>query len=269
MTDMKHGSLSCDPSRFVNRELSWLSFNRRVLEEAWNESHPLLERLRFLAISASNLDEFFMVRVSGVIEQVEGGLTTPGMDGLTPAELLAKITESTEKFNRDQEETWRALREKLEGAGVKTVDRWNWTDADLNRLDVHFTYHIFPALTPIAIDPSHPFPFIPNLELSLAFEVIRQADSKAFTGLVRLPANIARFVRLDDGEDGSARFSRVEDLVTLFADQLFPECQFGAIGLFRVVRDLDIEFAEEAEDLVREFEAALKERRRGRVIRLR
>ena len=148
------------------------------------------------------------------------------------------------------------------------VDRPGWTDADLNQLDVYFTFHIFSAVTPIAIDPSHPFPFIPNLELSLAFEVVRQADAKAFTGLVRLPAKIARFVRLDDSADGAVRFARVEDVVTLFADRLFPECEFRAIGLFRVVRDLDIEFAEDAEDLVRVFEAALKERRRGCVIRL-
>jgi polyphosphate kinase len=262
------GALSNDPGRFVNRELSWLAFNRRVLEEASNESHPLLERLRFLAISASNLDEFFMVRVSGVIEQIEGGTTAPSMDGLTPSEVLAKISESTEKFTQDQEETWRVLREKLEGVGITIVDRSDWTGADLNQLDVYFTYHIFSAVTPIAIDPSHPFPFIPNLELSLALEVVRQADARAFTGLVRLPAKIARFVPLDDSAEGGLRFARVEDVVTLFADRLFPECEFGAIGLFRVVRDLDIEFADDAEDLVREFEAALKKRRRGCVIRL-
>jgi polyphosphate kinase len=265
---LAESGVSRDPSRFVNRELSWLAFNRRVLEEASNESHPILERLRFLAISASNLDEFFMVRVSGVIEQIEAGLAEVSMDGLTPTELLAKIAESTERLTGDQEETWRVLREKLEGVGVTLIDRAAWTEADLARLDLYFAAHIFPTVTPIAIDPTHPFPFIPNLELSLALDIVRQSDEKAFTGLVRLPGKLARFVRLDDSAGGAIRFARVEDVVTLFADRLFPECEFGAIGLFRVVRDLDIEFAEEAEDLVATFEAALKERRRGCVIRL-
>jgi polyphosphate kinase len=266
--ELPEGEHSRSPSRFVNRELSWLAFNRRVLEEASNESHPLLERLRFLAISASNLDEFFMVRLSGIIEQIEAGLTETTMDGLMPSELLAKIGESTEKLTRDQEETWRALREKLEGVGVFLVDRPGWTEADLGHLDDYFTCHIFPTITPIAIDPSHPFPFIPNLELSLALEVVRQSDARAFTGLVRLPGKLARFIQLTNTANGAMRFARLEDVVRLFADRLFPGCKFGPIGLFRIVRDFDIEFADEAEDLVRVFEAALKERRRGCVIRL-
>jgi len=258
---------SNDPGRFVNRELSWLAFNRRVLEEASNESHPLLERLRFLAISASNLDEFFMVRVSGVIEQIERG-QTPGMDGLTPSELLARIFESTDKMSRDQEATWRLLREQLEGVGVSLLERADWTSADLDRLDAHFNRHIFPAVTPIAIDPSHPFPFIPNLELSLAAQLVRENDGRDLTGLVRIPGKLTRFVRLDDGPNDALRFARIEDVIAQFLDRLFPGCVTAALGLFRVVRDLDIEFAEEAEDLIREFEAAIKERRRGCVIRL-
>ncbi|MGD9658833.1 MAG: RNA degradosome polyphosphate kinase, partial [Methylocystis sp.] len=259
---------SNDPGRFFNRELSWLAFNRRVLEEAANESHPLIERLRFLTISASNLDEFFMVRVSGVIEQIERGQTAPGMDGLTPSELLARIIESTDKMNRDQEATWRILRKQLEGVGVRLVERADWTSADLDRLNAHFDRHIFPAVTPIAVDPSHPFPFIPNLELSVAAQLVRQDDERDLTGLVRIPGKLTRFVRLDDGPNDALRFARIEDIIAQFLGQLFPGCETGAIGLFRVVRDLDIEFAEEAEDLIREFEAALKERRRGCVIRL-
>ncbi len=265
--DATTSTASNDPGRFVNRELSWLAFNRRVLEEASNESHPLLERLRFLAISASNLDEFFMVRVSGVVEQIDLG-QTPGMDGMTPSELLARISESTEKMNRDQEATWRLLREQLEGVGVRLLERADWTSADIDRLDAYFNCHIFPAVTPIAIDPSHPFPFIPNLELSLAAQMVRQDDGRDLMGLVRIPAKLTRFVRLDDGPQSALRFARIEDVIAQFLDRLFPGCEIGALGLFRVVRDLDIEFAEEAEDLVSEFEAALKERRRGCVIRL-
>ena len=261
-------ALSRDPSRFVNRELSWLAFNRRVLEEASNEAHPLLERLRFLSISASNLDEFFMVRVSGVIEQIQAGETKPSMDGLTPTQLLAEISASTEKLVQDQEETWGVLRVRLEEAGVAIVDRLAWNSVDLARLDAHFNQHIFPTVTPIAIDPTHPFPFIPNLELALALEIVRREGGRSFNGIVRLPGKLSRFVRLDDGPSGSVRFARVEDIVKQFADRLFPECEFGGIGLFRIVRDLDIEFAEEAEDLVRQFEAALKERQRGNVIRI-
>jgi polyphosphate kinase len=259
---------SNDPKRFVNRELSWLAFNRRVLEEASNERHPLLERLRFLAISASNLDEFFMVRFSGVVERIERGQTAPGIDGLKPSELLAELVESTAKMNRDQEATWRVLREKLETVGVTLVERPAWTGADLARLESHFTNHIFPAATPIAIDPSHPFPFIPNLELSLAAQLIRRDDGQALTGLIRIPGKLARFVLLEEGPGSRLRFARVEDVIMQFLDQLFPGCEVGAVGPFRVVRDLDIEFADETEDFVRVFEAALKERRRGSVVRL-
>ncbi|PPD05753.1 MAG: RNA degradosome polyphosphate kinase, partial [Methylocystis sp.] len=176
--------------------------------------------------------------------------------------------ESTEKMNRDQEATWRLLREQLEGVGVRLLERADWTSADLDRLDAYFSSHVFPAVTPIAIDPSHPFPFIPNLELSLAAQLVRQDDGRDLMGLVRIPGKLTRFVHLDDGPQSALRFARIEDVIAEFLDRLFPGCETGALGLFRVVRDLDIEFAEEAEDLVSEFEAALKERRRGCVIRL-
>lgn len=261
-------ALAASPKRFVNRELSWLWFNRRVLEEASNVAHPLLERLRFLAISANNLDEFFMVRVSGLIEQVDAGATEPSMDGLSPSELLKKIDEATTSLSRDQEQTWRTLREKLAANGVLVIDRPALTPADLARLDAYFSDQIFATVTPMAIDPEHPFPFIPNLDLSLALEVTRESDKRVFTALVRLPGKLARFVRLEDGAEGAARFVRIEDVIALFVDRLFPGCKLGQMGLFRVVRDLDIEFADEADDLVRVFEAALKERRLGSVIRL-
>jgi polyphosphate kinase len=262
------GALAVSAGRFSNRELSWLEFNRRVLEEASNTAHPLLERLRFLSISASNLDEFFMVRVSGLIEQVEAGVTTQSMDGLTPSELLSRISASATRLTRDQQDAWRSLRGEVAAAGVEVVESSALSDPDRARLETHFADMIFPVVTPLAFDPAHPFPFIPNLELSMALEVVRVADNKAFNALIRIPGKLPRFVRLDDGEAGAMRFVRIEDVIALFAQKLFPGCTLGGMGLFRVIRDLDIEFAEETNDLVRVFEAALKERRRGSVIRL-
>jgi polyphosphate kinase len=209
-----------------------------------------------------------MVRVSGVIEQIESGKTAPGIDGLAPSELLVRISEATKEMTRDQEATWRILRGQLDAVGVTLVERADWTSADRDQLDAHFTSRVFPAATPIAIDPSHPFPFIPNLELSLAAQLTRQEDGRELVGLVRIPGKLLRFVRLDDSPAKGFRFARIEDVVAEFLDRLFPGCETGALGLFRVVRDLDIEFAEDADDLIREFEAAIKERRRGRVIRL-
>lgn len=262
------GGAALESKRYINRELSWLAFNRRVLEEASNTAHPLLERLRFLAISASNLDEFFMVRVSGLIEQVAAGTNETSVDGLTPTALLEKIAEVTAKLTHDQEQCWASLRDKLAQEGIHVIDQADLLPADHSRLDGYFNDRLFATVTPMAIDPVHPFPFIPNLELSLALEVTRDSDKRVFTALVRLPGKLARFVRLDDGAGGAARFARVEDVIALFAGRLFPGCTLGPMGLFRVVRDLDIEFAEEADDLVRLFEAALKERRLGNVIRL-
>jgi polyphosphate kinase len=256
-----------DPGRFANRELSWLEFDRRVLEEAGNPSNPLLERLRFLSIAASNLDEFFMVRVSGLIEQVEAGITSPTMDGLTPAVLMERIGESAGRLNADQQAAWRDLRRLLVAESIHVVEREELSAADLSALARHFEDLVFPVVTPLAIDPAHPFPFIPNLELSLALDVVRAEDGREFQGLIRIPGKLPRFVRLE-GDSSTHRFVRVEDLIAQFAEQLFPGCVIGGMGLFRVVRDLDIEFAEDTNDLVRVFEAALKERRRGSVIRL-
>ena len=263
-------NLSSSPARFFNRELSWLAFNGRVLEEAANERHPLLERLRFLAISTNNLDEFFMVRMSGVIEQIETGATAPGMDGLTPAQLLVEIRKLVELMTADQAATWLDLQGKLEKVGVSIIPRHAWTKDDLILLESHFLNHVFPAVTPIAVDPTHPFPFIPNLEMALVLELRRIAEGKCFAGLIRLPGRLRRFVQLG-GEDSATRFARLEDIVAHFAALLFPECGFDAIGLFRVVRDLDIAFddeAEDAEELVESFQAALQERKRGNVIRV-
>jgi polyphosphate kinase len=254
-----------DPARFMNRELSWLEFNQRVLEEAFNPAHPLLERVRFLSISGNNLDEFFMVRLSGVIEQIEAGVTKGGIDGMSLPELLEKSRARVLRFTAEQQRAWRELRAELAQNAIHLVERAEFTAADKEALEAHFLGQIFPILTPIAIDPEHPFPFIPNLELSLVAELSRGEHS--FAALVPIPSRLKRFIALP-APAGASRFARIEDAIALCADRLFPKCRIEATGLFRVVRDLDIEFAEETADLVASFEAAIKLRERGNVIRL-
>jgi polyphosphate kinase len=251
--------------RYFNRELSWLAFNRRVMEEACNPAHPLLERLRFLSISGSNLDEFFMVRVAGLKGQQHQDVDRRSADGLTAGQQLSAIIAEADRLMDSQQAVWGDLRVLLDRAGLNVLRRDEIDDAARGWLETHFREQIFPVLTPQALDPAHPFPFIPNKGLSVIFDLVRVSDDEPIRELVMLPPAMARFIRLPGEAD---RYVAVEAVLKRFAPLLFPGYVVNGAATFRVLRDSDIEIEEEAEDLVRYFANAIKRRRRGRVIRL-
>jgi polyphosphate kinase len=261
------------PERFINRELSWLAFNTRVLEEAENPAHPLMERLRFLSISANNLDEFYMVRVAGLHEQVKAGVLTVSQDGLTPAQQLDRVTAEAVALMEKQQERWRALRAELKAEGVEVLEAAELTAEHRHALRPIFMDQIWPLLTPLAVDPAHPFPFIPNLGFALALKLMRREDGRKLNALVPVPGQAQRFMELPvNGRQVRSkpvrRFVALETAIAVFLDELFPGYDVMEQGSFRVVRDSDVEIEEEAEDLVREFETLLRQRRMGDIVRL-
>src|SRR3954470_16237593 len=268
-------NLSFDPAspqRFVNRELSWLAFNRRVIEEALNRRHPLFERVRFLSISASNLDEFYMVRVAGLMGMVRAGVTTASADGLAPAQQLAKVDETARALIADQQRIWSELHVELRKEGISVVTDDELSGRDRQFLDSQFNDQIFAVLTPLAIDPAHPFPFIPNLGFTIAVQLTNKRDSKHFSALIPVPPQLKRFIRLPDPESPpsakAVRFIPLEHVIALYFSRLFPGHGVNGWGMFRLLRDSDVEVEEEAEDLVLLFETLLKRRRRGSVIHM-
>ncbi len=256
------------PARFINRELSWLAFNWRVLEEADNESVPLLERVRFLAISATNLDEFFTVRVAGLREMCVEGIRQVSADGLSPQAQLEKINDDVRALMIRQQSTWVKLSAALKNESILILGKDDVLESDRDALARTFIEQVFPILTPIALDPAHPFPFIGSGGFALALQLKRKGDKPRLTALLPVPPQIPRFYRLADGEDGALRFLPLEALLEMFVSELFPGYRLQGNCAFRVLRDSDLEVEDEAEDLVREFETALKRRKRGRVIRM-
>jgi polyphosphate kinase len=264
-----HSNILHSKSRFINRETSWLAFNTRVLEEAENSHHPIMERLNFLAISASNLDEFYMVRVAGLKDYVREGVTKQSHDGMTPTQELAIIGQMVTNMVERQHKCWTDLRSKLEKHDIKILKPENLTKKDHNWLEQHFLENIFPVLTPIAIDPAHPFPFLPNLSLALVFQLIGNENvskkPKEQIAIIPLPARLPRFIVMPSKK---LRYVMLEDAIKLFLPMLMPNFSEVDSALFRIIRDSELDIEEEDKDFVRNFELAVKQRRRGRVIQI-
>ena len=255
--------------RFLNRELSWLAFNARVLEEAANLGHPLLERLNFLSISAANLDEFYMVRVAGLKGHVDAGVTSKSEDGLTPSQQLKTIGGQAAGIMTDQQSCWRALKKEFAANDIKILDASDLTDEEKAWLEEYFSEQVFPILTPLAVDPAHPFPYIPNLGFSMVLQIKRATDGQSLMALIPLPQLLKRFVKLPSNSAGDhQRVIAQEKIISMFLDKIFPDFEVAQWAWFRIIRDSEMEIDEEAEDLMRTYQSALKQRIHGSVIRL-
>ena len=261
--DGDNGKLPED--RFINRELSWLAFNERVLEEAANDAHPLFERVRFLSISDNNLNEFFAVRVAGLKNQVRAGISERSADGLSPIQQLQAVNAHAADLMEEQQSSWVKLRKLLSRQGVEIVDADRLRNTDHKWLTAFFMEQVYSVLTPVAIDPAHPFPFIPNFGFTIALTMEKEDSADPLVGLISIPQGLARFVRLPGRK---IRFIAMEDVIAMFLNRLFPGIDIVSHGVFQIIRDSDIEVEEEAEDLVLFYEAAIRKRRRGSVIRL-
>ncbi|MCP5072262.1 MAG: RNA degradosome polyphosphate kinase [Rhodobacteraceae bacterium] len=257
-----------NPSRFFNRELSWLEFNSRVMEQAHNPRLPLLERVRMLSISGTNLDEFYTVRVAGLRELVKNGISTPALNGMTPSQQLTAIDRRARQLMQLQQDCWVELCAEMDKSGIDILTRDRLSAADRSFLRQVFINQIFPILTPLAIDPAHPFPFIPSTGLTLGMQMRHKKERRELQSLLPIPAQVQRFISLPESTSGTQRLIKLEMVLLEFIDQLFPGYEVIGHCAFRLLRDSDLELEEEAEDLVREFETALKRRRRGGVIRM-
>ena len=251
-------------SNFLNRELSWLAFNKRVLEEAYNENHPILERLNFLSISGSNLDEFFMVRVAGLKGQIDGDVFLPSIDGLLPEETMQKVLQESKRLKEKQNDCWIRILSNLKKNKVDILSFNKLVKLDKNWLRNFFTKSVFPLLTPVAVDPAHPFPFVPNLGLCMVLKLKNNKNRKLIKVVIPFAKGLPKFIKFKN----TYNFFKLEDLIVMFIKDLFPEFKFISYGTFRIIRDSDIEFIDEAEDLVTTFENQLRKRRYGRVILL-
>ena len=268
--DDGHTESGFEGSIYFNRELSWLSFNERVLAEACNKQYPLLERLRFLSISGSNLDEFMMIRVAGLVGQVQRGIDKPAIDGRTPGQQLKAIRARLFEISTRQQDIWRDLHDRLAETDIHIADEQRVSRAAHEWLEAFFLEEILPVITPQALDPAHPFPFIHNEGKGLLFTLTRDADGEEITEMVIIPSALPRFVRVPSNvaDPGEAIFISIASLIQRYAKKLFLGFTIKGDGMFRVLRDSDIEIEEEAEDLVRTFRSAIQRRRRGQVIQL-
>ena len=269
MTENKNLSWNSEASehggRYFNRELSWLLFNRRVVEEARNQSNPILERLRFVAIACSNLDEFYTVRVAGLRSMVSAGLTTKSADGLTPKQQLNRILPAIADLTFDQQKTFQEIKEELTGENILILKFKELFDDEKSWLGKFFRDEIFPVLTPLAVDPAHPFPFLLNGASCLALMLKSINGQEEMEGLIPMPSQLGRFVELPGN---SNRYICLEHIISEFVSDVFPDFEVTGQGLFRLLRDSELEVDDEAEDLMLSFETALRRRQRGGIIQV-